>query len=500
MLRRCIYNLPFMILFVILCAVLFFFDGHADNDRLWDNYYIIAVPEGDAELILQKEFFGDADILSYYNTSIRYNDFAEMKSVPLSQIKDRFVEGDPRIDPFIEGAVDYFFSTDENAAVRELIYVGSSKSVWDFYFQTRRAAGAEVDNWIFPDFSIRNRLTTLALFIVCWLFGIWLLSGMRIVAAAAGLPWIISVVVNGAGLLPAAVSVYIISILVIRETYPAVLYYLNYRKIRVRLSIYLYAAAFAAAFIGSLVLSLGRNLPAAPIIISTAAGFTCVFIYYSLKSHLVRMQEHRLFFPVSISSKAGTEISGNKIPEIAAAAAAVILLPMFVLFYQQNIPVEVPVPQKPVESFSSWTWESLEFIDKSYDGLVNAADLLTHAAYQEGFMYDREWRFPVQDEKLLVGGYVAVNNKIEFKETCIQQFTENWYTSIIKPELNTGLTALLLSQQSPGGIILKSDISEASSSFKPVNHVFISLLAILPLLGHIFSILSISVRRKGQLA
>lgn len=489
-----------MFLFVLLCTAVFFIDGHADDSRLWDEYYTVGVPSGQAESIINEGIFGEADIVSFYNTSLNFNDFGTMENVALADLSQRFVEGDPRVDPFAEGAANYFHSSDTAGSEWELFYVKNRKSVWDFYFKTRRSAGRSLNDWVFPDFSIKSRLSALILFAVSWLFGIRLAKGLRLPAAAAGVPWMISVVVNGAGMLPAAVSIYIVFILLIRESYSDVLFYLNYRKVRMRPGIYLHAGAFLIITIASMVVTIRNNLPVIPVLISAAAGFICVFISYSIKSQRVSMQEHRLFFPVCMKSKTSSESYGNKLPETAAAAAAIILIPMFVLFFQEESPIEVPVPQNSAASFSSWSWESLEYIDKTYEGLVNSADLLTHEAYQAGFMFDRAWEFPVQNEELMLGTYVAVNNEIEYRETCILQFTEQWYTSIIKPKLSTGLPALLLSQKTPGGIILKSDISEAVSSFNPVSHVFFSLLAILPIFGHIFSNVRITVRRKGQLA
>jgi hypothetical protein len=231
--------------------------------------------------------------------------------------------------------------------------------------------------------------------------------------------------------------------------------------------------------------------------ISLIADILCFFIYYSIKSQKVRMQEHRLFFPVSITDSTVHEVNFKKFPETAAALTAVFIIPMFVLFFHTHSPIDIPVPE-PSEVFTNWSWESLDYIDKTYEGLVSAADFVSHRAYQEGFMYGRQWGFPAQDEKIMMGQYVAVNNGIQFKENCVEQFTEDWYRSIIKPEKSTGLAALLLGQRTPGGIILKSDISETLSGFNPVRHVFISLTAILPIFGLFISRISITVRRKGQ--
>ncbi|MDC7227469.1 MAG: hypothetical protein PQJ61_11960 [Spirochaetales bacterium] len=486
-----------MILFVVLCAILFMLGGKAGNERIWDDYYIIGLPAGSAEEVLDR-YLSDYETVSYYNSSFIFNDFQLMDTVNLKDVASRFIEGDPRVDAYMAGAENYFFTSDSDGNKYELIYVKSEKSFKTFYLSIQRAAGDSADEWIFPDFNIKNRVSTLVLFSICWFFGIWNAKGFRLSAAAAGLPWIAAVIVNSSVILPAAVLIYMTFILLLKETYPDFIYYLNYGIVRFRTGIALHAIAFAAAMISGMILTIRQGGPLIPIVISILEGCISMFVFYSLRSQRVRMQEHRLFFPVSIKSGERAYDAGSRLPETAAAVAAIVLLPLFTLFFQHELPVEVPVPQESVDSFSSWSWESLGYLDKTDEGLVNAADFVTHRAYQEGFMYDREWGFPDQDEQIISGEYVAVKSQIEYREKCIQQFTEDWYTSIINTNLETGLTALLLSQRSPGGIILKSDISDKVGSFYPVNYVLISLLAILPVTGYIFSNVKITVRRKGQ--
>ena len=454
MLKRCIYNFPFLILYGILCAVIFFINTGAGSS-LWDNYYIIAIPDGKAENVIESGVFGNEEVVSFYNTNICFNDFGVDEFVPLPDVKDRFIEGDPRIDPFVRGLPDYFFTADGEGNKWELIYVKSGKSIWNFYFKIRKSAGRQLDNWLFPEFSIKHRVLTMVLFSICWLFGIWLAKGFRPVAVAAGLPWIISIIVSGEGMLPAAVLIFLICVLVLKEIYSDVLYYLNYRVLRLRPGIYLHLAAIITAVIAGIALNISMKAPVLPVVISVIAGLISIFVYYSLKSQHVSMQEHSLFFPVSLTSDTGNEISGNKLPEVAAAAAAIILIPMFVTFYQQKIPVEVPVPQENIGSFSSWSWESLEYVDKAYEGLVNAADLVTHKAFQDGFMYGYEWKFPGRGEQLMLGSYIAGAEGIEYKENAVLQFTEDWYISIIEPASIEGLPAVAVKSEQPRRNYLK---------------------------------------------
>ena len=415
----------------------------------------------------------------------------------LNDLNDRFVEGDPRVDSFMKGAGQYFHTNNEDGKKFELIYVKSRLSPINFYFHIKNMFGDDSDEWLFPDFSIENRIYPVLLFGICWFFGIWLSRGLRLPSIAAGIPWMIAVAANGAIMLPSAVCLYIIIALLLRETLTDMLFYMNYGQIRLGRNFIFYSASFVLALIVNFYATAANGFSVLPHIISVVADCVFIFMFYSIKSQKVRMQEHRLFFPVSIVSDDSPEKNLKKLPETAAAVVAVIMIPMFILFFRNSSPVEVPVQEIP-ESFNSWSWESLDYIDKTYEGLVNAADLITHNAYQLGFLYGREYTFPQKDEKLTVPNYVAVNNEIHYRDVFILQFTDEWYQSIIRPELSTGLAALLTSQKSPGGISLKSDISDAMSSFNPARHLIISLIAVLPILGQFLIRVRISVRRKGQ--
>ncbi len=497
MLRRCIYNLPMLFIFIVLCAAVFLLDGKSAETRLWNNYYPVAVPEGTAEKILEDGIFKE-ETVSFYNSSVNFNDYGKEETIPLSRIGERFIPGDPRLDPYMLESSEYFFTVDGNGNRYELVYVKSGRSAWDFYFHTRHIAGKRSETWIFPDFRGMSRIYSILLFAVSWFFGIWLLKGLRLIALFSGVPWMAAVVVNGAAFLPVSVSLLLFFLLLVRELFPDMLYHMNYGVFRLGRNTRMYAAVYLFALISGCIVGGTRGVPVLPVFMAVVADVICILVYFSLKGQRVRMQEHRIFFPVSLTSAGKTGPGAVPVSGLVAAVAAIILLPMFMQFVREPVNITLPVPQKTAEHFSDWSWESLEYIDKTGEGLVNAADLVSHQAYQDGFMYGRKWGFPQPDEKIIVDNYVAVNNKIELSQNCVRQFTDEWYISIIKPELRAGLAALLLSQSSPGGVILKSDISETVSSFNPVEHLILSLLAIMPVLWQFISKVNITLRRKGQ--
>ena len=489
-----------MCIFVLLCAATFFLAAGRNEIKIWDDYFIIAVPEGQAESAAAGICSAEklhAEVVTGYNTEFIFNDFGRDETVRLIDLEERFVKGDPRVDPFMEQAADFFHTVTNDGTGMELIYVKSSLGNVSFYYRIKKILGAETDSWMFPDFRLENRLYPMLLFSICCFFVIFLLKGLRIPAIVAGLPWIAAVAANGAGILPAAVAVYIFTAFLVRETFSDMLYYLNYRQIRLGRNFFIYASAFIASLLLYTMMNVLSGNPVLPIFTAVAADAVFFLIFYSIKSQKVRMQEHRLFFPVSISGETENEHNARKIPEISAAAAAVIILPMFMLFFSDNISLEIPKPEKS-GSILEWNLESLEYLDKTGEGLVNAADYVTHRAYQDGFMYGRDYVFPSPGENLMQGHFVSENNEILYREDCIRQFTDEWYTSIISQGSKTGLTALLLSQKSPGGISITADISDTAGDFNPVRQIIAGLLAFIPLTGHLLIKVRITVRRKGQ--
>jgi hypothetical protein len=413
----------------------------------------------------------------------------------LGDMSRRFIEGDPRVDELMSTAGKYFSTKTEEGLPLELVYIKSKTPSVRFYFHAKMSYGKQVEDWIFPDFNIRYRIAAVFLFAVCWFFGIMIFGSLRAMAFLAGLPWMAVIVLCSPDLLASSVLNYIMFILTVKEIYPDLIFYLNYREIRINRSSLFFVSAFIVAMIASAIGHIVNGITLPPFITSIIAELILTVVYYSLKSERVRRQEHRLFFPIKITAEIVSLKESAMLPT-AAAAAAIILLPLFALFITEDSAAAVPVPYQ-AGAIDSWSWENVEYLDQVSDGLPDVSDLLTHTAFQQGFMYGRDYSFPSMGEKLTVGRYVTENSNIVYKEICVQEFTEDWYISIIKRGKGEGLSELLLSRQKPVGVNLKSSFNVVPA-YSPLGHIIISLSALLPILGLFIFRASISLRRKGQ--
>ena len=500
MLRKYIHNSPLIILFLILCILPFFYKDAAGG-RIWDGYYLIGVPEGEAESVLGSGWFSRLETVSSLNTSLTFNDYGEMKTVELEDLDERFIEGDPRVDEFMLAAGDYFRTETEDGRKIDLIYVKSSLSAIRFYFHTRSSYGKAARGWLFPDINIMYRLGAVLLFAVCWIFGIIMLKGLRILAFAPGAAWLSAIILCSPDILAAASVNYLIFVLAVKEIYPDLIFYLNYREIRFNRSSVVFTVSAAGAVIVSVISHIVQRIPLLPLLSSLAAEAVIIFVFYSLKSERARRQEHRLFFPVRLSSgraQGDSPADGKfgRLPLYSAAAAAAVLIPLFAIFISETVEAPVPVPAAAASN-ASWEPDYLEYLDQSESGLPNAADFVKHEAFQECFMYDRPYEFPKRGDSWSVGHYVFENGEITNRQTCVLQFTDNWYFNIINPDNRKGLMKLILERDAPGGVYLRSEFSYVPA-YSTKGHILICLSVFLPVLGRFLSNERITLRRKGQ--
>ena len=474
----------------------FFYRGADGSGRIWDGYYTIAVPAGQAEELLSSGWFSDLDKVSSYNTVLTFNDYGVDEDVALNEISGRFIEGDPRLDDFMVSASAYFNTVTEDGRKMEVFYIRSSLSAIRFYFKVRSSYGDDVKNWIFPDVNIQYRFGAVVLFVLCWAFGIFVIKGRRSLAVLSALPWMASIIFCSPDMLAASVVNYLIFILAVRELYPDLLFYLNYRELRISSKSVFFAAAAVASVVATSAGHLVQGIAFLPLLSSFAAEAVLLYVYYGLKRERASRQEHRLFFPVRMASMKPAASDRKVLPVYAAAATAAILVPLFAIFISETADVPVPVPAAAAQN-ASWSLDYLETLDQSEAGLANAADFVKHQHYQQGFMYGAPYKIPKSGEKLLIDRYVVENSKISLQEKAAVEFTDNWYLNIIKPENQEGLLKLLLGQKVPTGIYLRSEFSFVPA-YSTKGHLLICLAVFLPIAVRFLSIENITVRRKGQ--
>jgi hypothetical protein len=81
--------------------------------------------------------------------------------------------------------------------------------------------------------------------------------------------------------------------------------------------------------------------------------------------------------------------------------------------------------------------------------LPSIADYVAHRAFQAGYIYGRDYTFPLPGERVTITGYKRRGIEVKAEERVMEMFTDQWYEDIIGEAKKSGVTRLLLSQKGP---------------------------------------------------
>jgi len=237
------------------------------------------------------------------------------------------------------------------------------------------------------------------------------------------------------------------------------------RDIRMRLAVY---GLFSFA---GLMIAVSSGLYQSPIILLVLTLNTALlnaiilYLYFLITQRRVKRQQHTLFFPVPMKLAGGTVI--RFMPRWALILLTAVVLPLGVnwLTVDQSAR-EVLYPQPlTVDTGGGLDWESLKrFSEERRQSvqptsletaqipggyLPDITDYITHRAFQEGFLYGREYRFPDEGERIVLKVYKRQGLKIFGKDRVFKMFTEEWYEDIISDASKSGVSRLLCAQGGP---------------------------------------------------
>jgi hypothetical protein len=171
-------------------------------------------------------------------------------------------------------------------------------------------------------------------------------------------------------------------------------------------------------------------------------------------------QQHRLFYPVTLGTVRSRGTSGRMLVKGAAPALLLLLaLPFgFELLDGRAQEVKMPVPEYlSAESrgkldFSSLSSAASRRRPGSTDGteeLPTLVDYVAHMAYQEGYLYGRDYGFPFPGERITLPRYDGTGMEVQRREKVVKLFTDEWYEDIISQARLDGIEGLLYEQRAP---------------------------------------------------
>jgi len=231
-----------------------------------------------------------------------------------------------------------------------------------------------------------------------------------------------------------------------------------------------------------------------------------LYLYYNITRRRVRRQQHPLFFPIPMGlRKGGMPVI---VPKWGLIICTAVVIPA--VFYWavadrsvQDVTYPQPVQSGPAQdlewdSISSFlkqkeTALSLEAEINVENNLPDISDYIMHRAYQDSYIYGREYSFPYPGETVSLKVYEKQNSGIREQDRIFMIFTDDWYTDIITDASKNGVSRLLYAQNQP-----VSTAHRKIDTFRIPTHTFLGYVAIFLLGGPIvYSIIAVRKNKKG---
>ena len=498
-------RIMFLPLFIILAA-LFFFSVYQSFKtpffipfrQEWAGYRILFLSEElhNRETLAELEKTGYA-LISYYTNPLVYYDYPNISRINLSELDKRFEDSDPRLDTFIRESRRYF-------------HIPGEEFPWIVYIET------EISLTILRDI-LSNLLPEEG----------WKLSGSGrssspvykgliylIIAAAVVLmffrakkqdlgyilgllPWI--------GLIIKEPSVYALPVVLcyfwwvfLYRQGKASLPYLVHNPLSGRRGADFKTALlcyFLTSVLCVFIAGFAAREPWAALFFfwGTFASVILILLYFLLILYLSLNREHRLFYMETFYRKKSRDYS----PASPSLYLCLVLILSFLPYlFQDTASQAMPLPYA-VSDLSDFSWASVQASEACFEpgDLPNLYTYITHRAFQESFPYRREFLFPDPEETITISRYKRNNGTIEREEYTVKQFTEKWYSDIIRDANTEGISRLLIRQGKPVRVV----ISRPQKGFYGgrISLVFLGILTFSPLLfigGSLKGIIPLKIR------
>jgi len=435
--------------------------------EFWDNYYTLITSRCEpAEIILAGN---EIPYISMNNSQVLYNAVPDLVSIPLSDLPKRFDEKDPRFDPYLRGLSSLFEGTVDNEK-RELIYIAKEgRSPFALYSLLNEAYGETSDVFFLGGFNPWSFILPAFLYLLSLTVFVLFFRNRRFLTIVCGLSWLPFVFLFGFEAAITAMALnYLLALgkgrIVVSLAAAAIAFFLELSSSPS--SPHLFLLMLFLGFSGSLVSALFWGDE--QVVIKPQKG----------KKRKIRFSkpEHQLFEPVSIMGK---QKAVAPVARLHGWSTAAVLLFVSVGFFlsasslgQQQAVLPLPVQMDGVE----WT---LGDVERTFEKgrIVSAGDYLAHRAFQEGFLYRSEWRYPSPSVPLLYPVYETEDKTISKSYEIIADYNEKWFRNQISLLKNNNPAKLLFSTKGPSVVEKKQDQSiSAGFSLLHISHFMLVLL------------------------
>ncbi|TVR30033.1 MAG: hypothetical protein EA404_13365 [Spirochaetaceae bacterium] len=432
--------LALCLLYAVSLTLFFLLPAQQRHGRIWSGYYLLLVdPEADCEQLVERLNAARFErVIAACTATVALNRFGSLETVPLPTVAARLDPVDPRLDPYIRSLPDWFRTT-SNGQPAAIVYLASEENPWLAYRSLAAALNDDGTWWHFAEWDLQGALVFSAVFGLIALLLIVRGRGYRTAALAAALPWLPWLVFGGLPAFGVAVSVYCSAVGTMEVGARAVrdrrngplLAGLAWLTIAVAVSVLVYPGD---GFYGRLAVVAGSS--------GTAAAVLALLL---LRWRDYRLSEHRLFTPLPITRTRRWRrmAAPGVLRAVLVLALAAPLL--YAVLPQPEVP-HLPEPE-PIDG-DHHNFETLHRLadHRAAGALPNLSDYVAHRAFQEAFMYRRDWGVPQQDEVLTRPRFVRNQTQLERSDETIVEYTRAWLDRVLRESPRYGVEAILLAQ------------------------------------------------------
>ncbi len=478
------------------------------DSKMWKGYYTLLL-EADApmlQILDDLQELGKWEVVSEYNSQVQVFNHKEATFIPISDLEEFYVKGDPLYDPFLKKLTS-LFSAESDSEYYHIVYIRSDLNPSTFSGKIGKIMDKYSYNWFLPELKKENQTISLTIFILSmvlvllWKKKLWpvLIPGIP--------PWF--QFVSGSGFPGVLVSIIFLFGLILlgSQLYKSFRHYLNLGNFdpvdRKKLTVSIFIMVLSLVY---LILN-NRTFPQiAAYIMALLAHLCSVSFYVIILDYKRRLQQHRTFFPVRIRLKS-RNVNRSDLVIFSAFILIIVISPLIIQRNRFVSDIKLPVPVE-IEGISDFSQVSIQILNKhsGQSELPDLSDYISHMMYLETYPFGFQYEFPEPDQVFSVPLFMMQEGRMIKKNVHINMFTDIWYESIISSGSNTEIIRLLLSQDSPTLVSYKSENRDLFTDEYIRNHywfsIFLGLLLILWLSNLSpsgwYSLKEIVLRRKQQ--
>jgi len=456
-----LYRRTVLVISAVLLILIVLFSGNRSSSSLyWPGWYVLKIgpDNGTGRIDEELENAGITGFVSAGNSWVDYMDIPRMKQLPVSEIDDVILPGDPRRDPYLSVVHELFESGDSS-----LVYLPSGPGIRHY----RRILGkiSGWDNWtLMDDIGASPGLAAFLIFsslafLIAFTAGGGPFSISRLISI---LPLSLLILSGNPGMVFPLLLTFFLSPVNFKKRggsrgkfFTAVVYtgYTAAAASMVNSSAGVGIWALAAALLSSEIIAL-----ATPFLKKHPRRASAV--QQGKKFFLRKRREHQLFVPLSLmqpahrTSRLSQKTAGSFLA--AGFTLAAFFLPADFGTQAAHTPIPHALPaESGFDNLSSFT--ALDGARNALS-LPDAALMLSSAAFQEGFLFGSDFRLPRPGDSLTIRGFSSRGDGISVTETVVKNYDKSWFESVLSRELSQGAGLLFASLGGPSSVFSISSV------------------------------------------